>query len=156
MKTAITLLLAILFFSCNQRINKDTDRYKRTDESKPTEISPVKKEKFKRLVSDQINQTLNNTNKTLTASEVMKLYYPHKITSEEGNESIVICEKKAEQDHTIVTLIHDNLLDDSQKAVKYVMKLKRTNDKWTVISIKTNWKCWPERGHTDWGIELCL
>lgn len=156
MKTTITLFLAIILISCNQRIDKDTDRYKRTSESRKTEISPAKKEKFKTLVSDQINQTLNNTNKTLTASDVMKLYYPNKITTEEGNESIEICEKKIGQDHTIVTLIHDNLLDDSQKAVKYVMELKKTNDQWTVVSIKTNWKCWPKRGHTDWGTDLCL
>ncbi|HLS29679.1 MAG TPA: hypothetical protein VK021_02360 [Flavobacteriaceae bacterium] len=156
MKTTITLFLTIILLSCNQRIDKDTQRYKRPQESEKTKTTTDKKEKFKTLVSDQINQTLVETNKKLTPSDVMKLYYPHELKTDEGNETIEICEKRGKNDHIIVTLIHDNLLDDSQKAVKYVMELKKTNDKWTVVSVKMNWKCWPDRGHTDWGTDYCI
>lgn len=153
MKTTITLLLTIILFSCNQRINKDTNQFKSSDKHTKTEI--INSEDFKTLISDEINQRLDETRRELTAAEVMRLYYPYQVETKEGKESIEINEKKNKDDHTVVTLIHDNLLDDSQKAVKYVMTMKKTNNKWTVVSIKTNWKCWPNRGHTEWGTDRC-
>jgi len=38
---------------------------------------------------------------------------------------------------------------------KIVMELHKKGPKWIVYSLKKNWKCWPNRGHQDWGIEYC-
>jgi len=112
-------------------------------------------EKFEMINADELNQILAKESKNLTAQEVMKLYYPKKVETGEGNEKIEISENILDNGNTVVILIHDNLLDDSVKGEKHLIELKKTNDKWKVVSIKKNWKCWNDRGHTDWGIELC-
>lgn len=112
-------------------------------------------EKFIIVDTDDINQKLNKRIENLSAKEVMKLYYPINVNGKEGNEKIEVSEKNAENGNTLIILIHDNLLDDSLKGEKHIMELKMTNNKWTVISIKKNWKCQSNRGHTQWGIEMC-
>jgi len=112
-------------------------------------------EKFENINAVELNQMLAKESENLTAQEVMKLYYPKKVDTGEGNEKIEISENILDNGNTVVILIHDNLLDDSVKGEKYLMELKKTNGKWKVFSIKKNWKCWIGRGHTDWGIELC-
>ena len=105
--------------------------------------------------SDKLSEVLNSQNSDLSALEIMRLYYPISVESGEGNEIIQTTETTLENGNIVVTLIHDNLLDDSVKGVKYLLELKKVTDKWTVISLKKNWKCWNDRGHTDWGIEFC-
>lgn len=64
--------------------------------------------------------------------------------------------RKAQSGRYIITLVHDKLLDDSQRATKIVMDaLWNTDSTWKVNGIQKNWKCWEGRGHTDWGIEFC-
>lgn len=151
MKTIIVLLLSITLFSCNQ---KSYNKIQSSQKKGRIQINTTN-EKFKTIDSDKLNQLLKGKSEDLSAQDVMKLYYPSKVESGEGNERIEISEKKLENGNTSVTLIHDNLRDDSQRGEKYIMELKRANNKWAVISIKKNWKCWNGRGHTDWGIEMC-
>ena len=156
MKIIITLLLAIALLSCNQ----NPDKAKNTGLSKKKENIQIntttEKEKFEKLNSEEINKKLERKSENLSAQDVMKLYYPHKVeANDEGNEKIEISERKLENGNSLVTLIHDNFLDDSVRGEKYIMELKNTNDKWKIISIRRNWKCWTGRGHTDWGTELC-
>ncbi len=156
MKIIITLLLAIVLLSCNQNLfkTKNTGLSKEKDNIQIN--TTIKKEKFEKLNSEEINKKLEGKSENLSAQDVMKLYYPNKLEeTEEGNEKIEISEKKLENGNSLVTLIHDNFLDDSQGGQKYIMELKNTNDKWKIISIKTNWRCYNGRGHTDWGIEVC-
>ena len=112
-------------------------------------------EKSVMVDTDEINQILTKNNESLSAQEVMKLYYPIKVITGEGNEKIEISEKIAGDGNTLLTLIHDNLLDDSIKGEKHIMELKLTNGKWTVLSVKKNWKCRNNRGHNSWGIGMC-
>lgn len=112
-------------------------------------------EKFEIINTDELTKKLTESNKNISAKEVMKLYYPTEKETGEGNEIIEISEKIGDDGNTIVTLIHDNLLDDSIKGEKYILELKRENDKWIIISLKKNWKCQHGRGHTEWGIEVC-
>lgn len=102
----------------------------------------------------EINQKLMRETQPLSPKQIMKMYYPATVGAE-GNESITITQSIANNGNTIVTLIHDNRSDDSVKAEKYIMELKNSEDKWTVISINKNWKCRTGRGNTDWGVELC-
>lgn len=142
MKIVILALLALTLTFCNQKTVKKNQIH-------------TKSEKFEMINTDEANRMLDKESENLTVQEVMKLYYPKKIETGEGNEKIEISEHILDNGNTIVILIHDNLLDDSIKGEKYLMELKKTNDKWKIISIKKNWKCWNGRGHTDWGIELC-
>ena len=86
----------------------------------------------------------------------MQLYYPFEVENREGNEEININEKTLENGNTLVTLIHDNQMDDSVKGEKFIMELAKSEGQWNVLSIKKNWKCYEGRGHTDWGTAFCL
>ncbi|UMB61394.1 hypothetical protein MHL31_04115 [Lutibacter sp. A80] len=147
MKKYITLLLAIILIACNFNTSKEKEQVEITTANET--------EKFKELNSEEINQLLKLKEDDFSAKDVIKLYYPIEINEGEGNETIEISEKTLKNGNTLVTLIHDNLLDDSIKAKKYILELKNENNRWIVISIKNSWKCREGRGHTNWGIELC-
>ena len=171
-KTKITLLVVLLaLFSC-KNTNKETTSV--SEEVSTTEVkessnqsqdnlnaeviadSIERNQKFKDIDLKDLNAKLSQQKKELTAKEVMQLFYPHKVDENaEGNESISISEPFTQSGLTNITLIHDNLLDDSIKAEKYEMTLKKEGDKWTVLSLKENWACWEGRGHTNWGIQMC-
>ena len=149
MKLIITFFISLSLLSCKQehKIPKEPE-YTETDNNVDTE-------KFELMNVDKINQLLESRDQSLSAKDVVNLYYPIEIETEEGNEKIEIYENSIKNGNVTVTLIHDNMLDDSQRGLKYVMELERVNDRWKVIAIKKNWKCWDGKGHTDWGIEMC-
>ena len=140
--------------SCN--LNKDNKSLKNilSSESK-LQIQEINEE-FIRIDATELNFQLTQITTSMSAKEVMKLYYAQEVESKEGNEKITIQEKTLETGNTLVTLIHDNFMDDSLKGEKHVMELQKENNKWRIVSLKKNWKCWEGRGHTDWGIENCF
>jgi len=154
MKIMILILLTMTLTSCNQNTDKKNKEIPVSEEKQKIQINSTY-ERFEILNTDELNRILAKESKNLTAQEIMKLYYPNKVETGEGNEKIEISENILDNGNTVVILIHDNLLDDSVKGEKHLMELKKTNNKWTVVSLKKNWKCWKGRGHTDWGIELC-
>ena len=140
--------------SCN--LSKDNKSSSTTLSPESTILSEEIKEEFIRIDATNLNYQLAQTTNPMSAKEVMRLYYPQEVASQEGNEKITIQEKTLESGNTLLTLIHDNFMDDSLKGEKHVMELQKENNKWRIVSIKKNWKCWEGRGHTDWGIENCL
>ncbi len=54
-----------------------------------------------------------------------------------------------------VTLIIPTL-DDSIRATKYRVDLRRANNQWQTEWIGQQWRCHPDRGHQNWSTELCL
>jgi len=87
-----------------------------------------------------------------TPEELILLYYNYQ--EEEGEPDIKVSTVKSKNSYEI-TLIHDRLLDDSMRAEKILMTAEKNGNSWAVQNIRTNWKCWEGRGHTDWGIEWC-
>ena len=146
------LLTAFLLFSC------ETEQ-KETSTTDPKEVKDTvvvdQYEQFEALDITEFSKKVENSNEVLTPKDIMKLYYPRQVESEEGNQTINIDVKDLGKAHAVVTLIHDNLLDDSMKALQVVMRLQKKGDKWSVVSLQKNWKCREGRGHTDWGIKLC-
>lgn len=118
-------------------------------------LDTVSMDEFIEVDFSDLNAQLDTIPEELSPGEVMKLFYPHQIESQEGNEKIEISETRHSDTLYDVLLIHDNLMDDSLKAKKYVMSLELKNQKWKVTSLKHNWKCWPGRGHESWGTEFC-
>ena len=154
MKIIIIILLTMTLISCNRKTDEKNKEITVSEEKQNSQINSAY-EKFEMLKADVLNQMLAKENENLTAHEVMKLYYPKKVETSEGNEIIETSEHILDNGSTVVILIHDNLLDDSVKGEKHLMELKKTNDKWKVVSIKKNWKCWNDRGHAILCIELC-
>lgn len=155
MKYFLCFWILFLMLSCIQNPNKLNSAT--TEQSSETQLEIVKiSEAFVEIEALELNKVLTKIEKSKSAKEVMEIYHPYKVVANEGNEKITIQEETLENGNTLVTLIHDNLLDDSVKGEKHLMELQEEKGKWTVISIKKNWKCWEGRGHTDWGIEPCL
>ena len=70
---------------------------------------------------------------------VLALYFPLDL-EKKGFEEIKITWKKLENGNTGVFYVHHNLPDDSPKAVKVFLELKRQHQyNWKVVSIKTHW-----------------
>jgi len=147
MRILISIALSVLLLSCGQSSNNQKNNTPNTPNNQT-------KEAFTDIDATELNKRLSQENRTLTAQEVMRLYYPQE-SSGEGKEAIVTTQTILDNEVIEVTLIHANLPDDSTRDIKFVMELKETNEKWTVLSLKKNWKCWEGRGHTDWGIDLC-
>jgi len=92
----------------------------------------------------------------LIPEEIMNQYYGHGDEEGEGNETMELQETMLEDGYTELVLINDNIADESIRARKVVMELRKNGDSWKVISIKQNWQCWSGRGHENWGVEDCL
>jgi hypothetical protein len=156
MKNGFILIVLIGLVSCNTKADQKDQATKSSSKELEVQVKSANDgEEFEEVSPDDINQRLTKMGGDWSAKEVMKLFYPYEAESGEGNEIIEISEKVSENGNTIITLIHDNQLDDSVKGEKYIMELTERNNRWTVLSIKRNWKCWEGRGHTDWGTELC-
>jgi hypothetical protein len=55
-----------------------------------------------------------------------------------------------------VVAIADGFLDDSVRGERFDLSLERVADEtWRVTAAKASWRCWPERGHEDFGTVPC-
>ena len=156
MKKTTLIILTLTLISCNIKTDEKKEEATLSQKEHDIKIKTIdKNEDFKEINSDDLNQLLTQKGGVLSAKEVMKLFYPKKVETGEGNEKIELSEKVLDNGNVVVTLIHDNLLDDAVKGEKYILELTKSNATWTVLSLKKNWKCWEDRGNIDWGIELC-
>ena len=110
-------------------------------------------EKFEYVDSTKFNNSIASRSDIETAEELILFYYGY--SESEGTPNISVETKELKLGKIQVTLVHDDMKDDSMRAVKIVMIVKQTDQSWTVIEIKKNWKCWEGRGHTNWGTEYC-
>ena len=144
------LLMVSLIFSCNQKHKKEPPK-----EQTPKQANIENTGEYEELDITEINKKITESAEKLAPEDIMIMYYPYKVETDEGNEMITMNTTRLDKENIEVVLIHDNFLDDSVKGEKYVMSLKKIDSKWMVVSLKKNWKCWDGRGHKDWGIELC-
>jgi hypothetical protein len=61
-----------------------------------------------------------------------------------------------EQDHWLVTVVHDGFFDDSVKASRVQVVVRRVDGAWVKGEITESYQCWPGRGHQDFSNELCV
>lgn len=88
-----------------------------------------------------------------TGEELIQFYYNY--SPDEATPILEIKKRNLDDKSVEITLIHDQLEDDSQRAIKIIMTAALTDKTWFVSALKTNWKCRDGRGHTDWSSELC-
>jgi len=55
-----------------------------------------------------------------------------------------------------VTVLRDDLEDDSVRAERYVLELRRDGDEWRVDSARWEQRCHVGRGHQEFTPELCV
>jgi hypothetical protein len=109
---------------------------------------------------DAISEDISGFNKTIqlktdikSAKEVMILYNDYLPGERDSRYSIE--EETLTPGRFRVTLIRSKIPDDSMEGEKLVMVVKHDGEKWKVIVVERNWRCYPGRGHTDWGIDPC-
>jgi len=113
------------------------------------------KEDFINIDPTALNLTLSNTTDVKSAEDIVKLYYNKTADSVEGNEEITIKSTKQDEKISVVTLIHDNIVDDSMRTMKVIMMIIHIENRWKIISLRQNWRCYPGRGDTNWTINSC-
>ena len=60
-----------------------------------------------------------------------------------------------EIDDVLVTVEEEGLMDDSVKASLTMLRMRKENSIWQVYKATRAWKCWPGRGHQEYGGEPC-
>ncbi len=110
-------------------------------------------ENFDAIDQIEFNKKIENRTDIKTAEELIEIYYNY--PENEGVPNLTFDSRKMKNGFEEITLIHEGLEDDSQRATKIVMLVEQSNKKWVVKEIKTNRKCWDGRGHTNWSTEWC-
>ncbi len=88
-----------------------------------------------------------------TAKEVMIMY--NDFLPGERDSKYSLEEESLTPGRFRVTLIRSKIRDDSKESEKLVMIVKFDGTKWKVLVVERNWRCYPGRGHTNWGIDPC-
>jgi hypothetical protein len=73
----------------------------------------------------------------------------------EDNYTYTITQKEIDHNMKEVKLVEEGLLDDSLEGVKTIMTLKFEKNRFRILSIKQNYKCYENRGHRNWSAILC-
>jgi hypothetical protein len=110
-------------------------------------------ESFKTIDSKKFNEKIVNRTDIKTPEELIVLFYDY--PKSEDTPKMTITSKQIGDNKYEITLIHEQILDDSQYGEKLIMKATQNEQKWTVTEIKENWKCQSGRGHSNWGTDIC-
>jgi hypothetical protein len=101
----------------------------------------------------KFNKEISERDDIKSPEELILLFYDYP-ESELTNKLKISAKKNHENEYTII-LIHDGMDDDSQKALKYIMKANFINNKWEVFEVRISRKCWSGRGHKNWSRKWC-
>ncbi|MFZ9387254.1 MAG: hypothetical protein ACO25B_05180 [Chitinophagaceae bacterium] len=151
-KKILPLIIVTVLVLCSCKNRKNTGE-------PPVSNPPVEQpsESFKSIDSsaiDGLNKSIASGTLN-TAEEIISAYAPRDSTAE-GKYAYTITKTETENNTTEVTLIEEGLMDDSRAGRKVIMTLVLENDRYKIISMKENYKCWSGRGHETWGVEPCL
>ena len=137
-KKIIFLPLLLILINCNEPAIKKEVR---------PEPTIVETDEF-----SDLNNRLKKIEHIDTPVELIKYYYGE--VDNEGDIDIEVMELG--KGHYTITLIHDNIRDDSIAGMKIIMTANQNNKIWTVRNIARSWKCQKGRGHTKYSSEPCL
>ena len=73
----------------------------------------------------------------------------------EGNYSEAVETLTASPDGQVVQFTRMGLPDDSVRGLRYRLELAPQGDQWQLLWVGRQVRCWPGRGHEDWGVEPC-
>ncbi|WHT38122.1 hypothetical protein QNH98_13705 [Myroides sp. mNGS23_01] len=103
---------------------------------------------------DKLNEAIQR--EKLTSVEGIMRYYAPEDKEAEGKYSYDITVlQMSNSSLTLVTLTEDGINDDSMRAKKVVMTIKKKERQNHVTQIKQSYQCWEGRGHTNWNASHC-
>lgn len=73
----------------------------------------------------------------------------------EGNYSEAVETLTVSPDGRVVQLTRMGLPDDSVRGLRYRLELASQGDQWQLGWVGRQVRCWPGRGHEDWGVAPC-
>lgn len=73
----------------------------------------------------------------------------------EGRQELELEVSKREDGAYVVILTRTGFLDDSVEGDQRRAVLTREESGWRAVELGERWRCWPDRGHTDWGTTPC-
>lgn len=101
----------------------------------------------------EFNQLLKKQQISSIAAIVAKIA-PQSEDSE-GNYQYKVTEKNPSAANKIVYVTETGLLDDSIEGLKTKIELYKEGQFWLVKSIAKSYRCYTDRGHTNWTKEVC-
>jgi hypothetical protein len=150
-----------LLTCCNQAESSTQESIIETDTLKEPENLEVGSTKPIHAVGGKIEEDPDDLNHNISAhgggitpEEIMEMYCPHEVNPG-GKEEITMTKQDLDDGNIKVTLIDDNMEDDSRKTSKIEITMEPIGVAWKVLKIEKQWKCYEARGHTDWGIQSC-
>ncbi len=148
------LLVSSFYIACNGNAKKE----KLVKEAAQDLVEQISEEKhsFNEVIPEKLAE-LNTAiaSKNLKTNEEIARFYVPEATEIEGNYTYTLSEVRVSVDEEKVTVIEDNLMDDSHLAQKVVIYIATKGSVKEVKQIKTAYKCRQERGHATWSAEPC-
>lgn len=133
--------LLMLFSKCKEKPNEQFTSEQNLPSSVHLDHDSIP---YVTLPVDDLNLLIDSLG-TNDLETLAKVYYLPKMMGE-GNESYTIF-PEGKKTPRRVTILHDNLPDDSQRGVKYTILI---DDDFDVIEIRKSIRCWPGRGRGYW------
>ena len=121
-------------------------------------ISCGSKEKIEyRVIDEERVEALNariEENILASVEDIAAAYRP-KDEYAEGDYSYTVNSAITNEEVLEITIREEGAMDDSIYGVIAILTIDVSEDNWKVTSIKEAYKCWPNRGHQEWGPEFC-
>lgn len=148
-------------YSVNVRENRDANERARTlaDTGFTIEKGPSKTAGHDRVAEyNSMIAEANRRNEAWVKSAEQVILKIAGEFSEAKSRNISISSEFADvNDRLTVTVTDDGLLDDSVRGEKIQVELQVGSDGvWKVISYSRSWRCWDNRGHTDFSEAPCV
>lgn len=135
-----TLLLAVAF--CFIAVSCGTGK------SKDIEFRTLEEDRVEAL-----NERLSEV-EISSVEEIANVFMP-KDDFAEGNYSYAVTVNDLKTNLYELTITEEARMDDSVSGLMSVLKVEKDGDDFKVLEIKEAYKCWPNRGHEEWGAEFC-
>lgn len=103
---------------------------------------------------DQLNNIIKEK-KLNSETLIMKEYAPEILDAGENYLYMLSRKTNANSNTITLSLLEDDIPDDSMKARKVIMTIIKEDNIIKVIDIKETYQCWRGRGHQEWGTTLC-
>lgn len=156
------VLVSSIVVACAYNHEKDVQQLKKdsihttSNEISISDISVIKNSTaYQQIDSNLIKRRIKDLSLNRKASDIIRNYYPAKVASTEGFESITINERQS-GDTTIVVLTHDNQPHVTVQGHRIELFLRKGKQGWTVLKIQQQFKCWKRtKGTRVWSSYPC-
>jgi Icc-related predicted phosphoesterase len=118
-------------------------------------VSETEMSDFEEVDIDAFNEKLAKENKSMNPEEILSFYYPAVIPENDDSNQKIDVSSRVEGEHTIVTLVHDNQPHIVIQGHRLVMTLTKNDDKWIVLGLKQQFKCWLRKDNVVWSTDKC-